>query len=100
MIILGYAHVYAILGFTLPFKIIPFLFQCIVAYIITFGTTVGAHRYFTHRGFKANTILKCILIAFQTATAQDPIINWVSYIFFHLYTGILHIFQLIFKHFP
>ena len=82
MIILGYAHVYAILGFTLPFKIIPFLFQCIVAYIITFGTTVGAHRYFTHRGFKANTILKCILIAFQTATAQDPIINWVCYIFF------------------
>lgn len=70
-------HLYSILGFSPPFKIIPFLFQCLVGVIITFGTTVGAHRYFTHRGFKANKILKMILIVLQTATAQDPLINWV-----------------------
>lgn len=77
IIILAYAHLYAIFGFTLPIKIIPLCFQFFVAYLITFGTTVGAHRYFTHRGFKANKILKYFLLALQTTTAQDPIINWV-----------------------
>lgn len=75
--ILGYAHAYALLGFTSPVKIIPILFQCLIAYVVTFGTTVGAHRYFTHRGFKANKKLKFLLLVMQTATAQDPIINWV-----------------------
>lgn len=45
--------------------------------LIIIGTTVGAHRYFTHRGFKANKKLRLFLIFLQTTTAQDPIINWV-----------------------
>jgi stearoyl-CoA desaturase (Delta-9 desaturase) len=52
-------------------------FQFLIAYLITFGTTVGAHRYFTHRGFKAKKALKYFLLVLQTTTAQDPIINWV-----------------------
>jgi stearoyl-CoA desaturase (delta-9 desaturase) len=40
------------------------------------GTTVAAHRYFTHRTFKANKPLKIILIMFQTMAAQEPILHW------------------------
>lgn len=75
--LLGYAHYYAIFGFTWPIKVIPLIFQFIVGFFITFGTTVGAHRYFTHRGFKANKVLRYFLIFLQTTTTQDPIINWV-----------------------
>lgn len=35
-----------------------------------FGVTGGAHRYFTHRSFKANLPLQIILIACYTVSGQ------------------------------
>ena len=40
------------------------------------GTTVAAHRYFTHRTFKANKYLKLFLLMCQTMTAQEPVLHW------------------------
>ncbi|KAL7027394.1 hypothetical protein ACKWTF_005426 [Chironomus riparius] len=40
------------------------------------GTTVAAHRYFTHRSFKANKYLKFFLIMCQTMSAQEPVLHW------------------------
>lgn len=42
-----------------------------------FGTTVGAHRLYTHRTFKANEKLRYILIILQSAAAQNDMIEWV-----------------------
>lgn len=35
-----------------------------------YGTTVGAHRLWTHKTFKANTTLKFILMISQTMAGQ------------------------------
>lgn len=36
-----------------------------------------AHRYFTHKTFRANSKLKYFLIFLQTLSAQEDIIKWV-----------------------
>lgn len=41
-----------------------------VAYLCTEGVTLGAHRLFTHKSFKASPLLKVILLVFQTAAGQ------------------------------
>jgi stearoyl-CoA desaturase (delta-9 desaturase) len=41
-----------------------------------FGTTVGAHRLFTHRTFKANQKLKVLMVILQTMAGQEPVIHW------------------------
>lgn len=43
----------------------------------SFGTTIGAHRLFTHRSFKANQILKVFLLLFQTIAGQNSLLIWV-----------------------
>jgi len=40
------------------------------------GTTVGCHRYWCHRSFKATTPLRLFLAAAQTASGQYPIFKW------------------------
>lgn len=41
-----------------------------------FGITAGAHRYFAHKSYKANTALKLILIYFQTIAFQNSVLEW------------------------
>jgi stearoyl-CoA desaturase (Delta-9 desaturase) len=41
-----------------------------------FGTTVGAHRLFTHKTFKANQKLKVFMLFLQTISGQHPILQW------------------------
>jgi stearoyl-CoA desaturase (delta-9 desaturase) len=43
-----------------------------------FGTTIGFHRYFTHRGFEARTPVKVALAILGCMTMQGPITQWVT----------------------
>jgi stearoyl-CoA desaturase (Delta-9 desaturase) len=40
------------------------------------GTTVAAHRLFTHRTFKANEKFKILTVLMQTLAAQEPVLKW------------------------
>jgi stearoyl-CoA desaturase (Delta-9 desaturase) len=42
------------------------------------GTTVGFHRYFTHRSFKANRALRIGLATAGSMALQGPVITWVA----------------------
>jgi stearoyl-CoA desaturase (delta-9 desaturase) len=45
---------------------------------IMIGVTVGFHRYFAHRAFQANGVLKVILAILGSMAAQGPILFWVA----------------------
>ncbi|HEY8025635.1 MAG TPA: acyl-CoA desaturase [Burkholderiaceae bacterium] len=42
------------------------------------GITVGYHRYFTHRSFRAPALLKALLAIFGAMNGQGPVVYWVS----------------------
>ena len=42
------------------------------------GITVGYHRYFTHRAFKANRQLRVTLAIMGSMALQGPVITWVA----------------------
>lgn len=46
--------------------------------ITTLGTTVGLHRYFTHRSYKTSTLVHLILAFFGTIAMQGSVIRWVA----------------------
>ena len=46
--------------------------------LCAFGTTIGFHRYFTHKGFEARTPVKVTLGILGCMTMQGPIIQWVT----------------------
>jgi stearoyl-CoA desaturase (delta-9 desaturase) len=46
--------------------------------LCAFGTTIGFHRYFTHRGFEARTPVKAALAILGCMTMQGPLIQWVT----------------------
>ena len=43
-----------------------------------FGTTIGFHRYFTHRGFETRTPVKAALAILGCMTMQGPLTQWVT----------------------
>lgn len=48
-----------------------FMFSVIfVDLLATEGVTIGAHRFYTHKSFKASTILKVVFLVFQTIAGQ------------------------------
>ena len=48
-------------------------------YMVTgFGITVGFHRYFTHKSFDANPVMKFILGVSGSMAVQGPILFWVA----------------------
>lgn len=48
-------------------------------YVLTgLGVTVGFHRYFTHRAFKAKRGLRVILAVVGSMAMQGPVIGWVA----------------------
>ena len=50
-----------------------------VFYVVAcLGVTVGYHRYFTHRAFKANRGLRIALAIAGGMAAQGPVISWVA----------------------
>ena len=46
--------------------------------LCAFGTTIGFHRYFTHRGFDTGPVLKSTLAILGCMTMQGPITQWVT----------------------
>jgi stearoyl-CoA desaturase (delta-9 desaturase) len=46
--------------------------------VCAFGTTIGFHRYFTHRGFEARTPVRATLAILGCMTMQGPITQWVT----------------------
>ncbi|XP_013193916.1 acyl-CoA Delta-9 desaturase-like [Amyelois transitella] len=53
-----------------------FLWACFVAYFGSEGVTIGAHRLFTHKSFKAKPILRFCLILMQTVAGQNSVFHW------------------------
>jgi stearoyl-CoA desaturase (Delta-9 desaturase) len=71
-------HASAVYGFILPKKnISTYVMGWAFGFIVAFGTTVGAHRFYTHRTFKANTKLRFMLVLFQTMAVQNSMYEWV-----------------------
>jgi stearoyl-CoA desaturase (delta-9 desaturase) len=51
----------------------------VVLYVLcAFGTTIGFHRYFTHRGFETGPVLRATLAILGSMTMQGPITQWVT----------------------
>ncbi|HJR95807.1 MAG TPA: hypothetical protein VJ807_10250, partial [Gaiellaceae bacterium] len=46
--------------------------------LCAFGTTIGFHRYFTHKGFEARMPVKVALGVLGCMTMQGPITQWVT----------------------
>ena len=46
--------------------------------VCAFGTTIGFHRYFTHKGFEAKAPVKATLAILGCMTMQGPLIQWVT----------------------
>jgi len=46
--------------------------------VCAFGTTIGFHRYFTHRGFETGAPLKAVLAILGCMTMQGPLTQWVT----------------------
>jgi stearoyl-CoA desaturase (delta-9 desaturase) len=46
--------------------------------VCAFGTTIGFHRYFTHKGFEARMPVKAALAILGCMTMQGPLTQWVT----------------------
>jgi stearoyl-CoA desaturase (Delta-9 desaturase) len=50
-----------------------------ILYLLTgLGVTVGFHRLFTHRSFKARPAIRAILAVLGSAAIEGPVISWVA----------------------
>jgi stearoyl-CoA desaturase (Delta-9 desaturase) len=50
-----------------------------ILYVLTgLGVTVGFHRLFTHRSFKARPAIRAILAVLGSAAIEGPVISWVA----------------------
>jgi stearoyl-CoA desaturase (delta-9 desaturase) len=50
-----------------------------IVYVLTgLGVTVGFHRLFTHRSFKARRAVRAILAVLGSAAIEGPVISWVA----------------------
>lgn len=71
-------HIFAIYAmFDPPHLQSTHIIQFTLLVAIGFGTTVGSHRLFTHRTYRASTFLKSALLVLQTMSGQEPVIRWV-----------------------
>ena len=46
--------------------------------VCAFGTTIGFHRYFTHRGFETSKPVEAVLAILGCMTMQGPLTQWVT----------------------
>jgi stearoyl-CoA desaturase (delta-9 desaturase) len=51
----------------------------VIMYVATgLGVTVGFHRLFTHRSFKAGPAVRAVLAVLGSAAIEGPVISWVA----------------------
>jgi stearoyl-CoA desaturase (delta-9 desaturase) len=75
MLALGVAAWRAWEGLLRPGDVVVFA----VLYLLTgLGVTVGFHRLFTHRSFKARPAVRAILAVLGSAAIEGPVISWVA----------------------
>lgn len=72
-------HIYSVYGlyvavFHAQWKTIGF--SLVLYFMAALGITMGAHRLWSHRSFKATPLLRFILAAFQTLSFQNDIFEW------------------------
>jgi stearoyl-CoA desaturase (delta-9 desaturase) len=78
LIVLTWLHIASVYSFfDLPKVGYTYALQFLILLGAAFGVTSGAHRYFTHRSYRANLKLKYFLIFLQTLSAQEDILKWV-----------------------
>ncbi|KAI5754551.1 hypothetical protein M8J77_009499 [Diaphorina citri] len=81
--LIGFAvlHLATLYGYYLMFtgevKFATFLWMFFVAYVSVIATTMGAHRLFTHKTFKANFALRTVLLVTSTIAGQNCLWVWV-----------------------
>ena len=46
--------------------------------VCAFGTTIGFHRYFSHRSFQSGPVVKAALAILGCMTVQGPLTQWVT----------------------
>jgi stearoyl-CoA desaturase (Delta-9 desaturase) len=76
VLIFIYLHIGAVYGYTLPKHGRTQALGWIVGILAGLGTTIGSHRLFTHKTFKANKPLKLAILFCQTMAGQEPILRW------------------------
>lgn len=74
-------HLAILVGFVsvfLGYINVDYLWIGLAAYIwfVLFGTTIGMHRYFSHRSFKTNRVWQYILGWSATIATVGPIVGW------------------------
>jgi stearoyl-CoA desaturase (delta-9 desaturase) len=75
MLLLGVAAWRAWEGLLRPGDVLVFA----ILYVLTgLGVTVGFHRLFTHRSFKAPPAVRAILAVLGSAAIEGPVISWVA----------------------
>jgi stearoyl-CoA desaturase (Delta-9 desaturase) len=76
LILLTYFHFASFYSFTLPKLWSTHIIGVIAIMFTGLGGSVGAHRYYTHKSFKANFPLRVILVILQTLSGQESAILW------------------------
>lgn len=71
-----YLHAAGFYGFMVSKKLSTHLIGWTIGILSGMGTTVGAHRYFTHRTFKATQKMKVLLMLLQTMAGQENVTRW------------------------
>ncbi|KAG7168555.1 stearoyl-CoA desaturase 5-like [Homarus americanus] len=78
-ILFALLHMYSVYGlylaiFAVKWKTIGF--SVLLYFMAALGITMGAHRLWSHRSYKATLPLRVILAAFQTLSFQNDIFEW------------------------
>ncbi|CAO1356327.1 unnamed protein product [Diamesa serratosioi] len=74
--VFSFMHIGAVYGLFLSKQWTTIAFAIFQYFFAGFGVTVGAHKYFTHRAFKANVELRLLLVLMQTTTFQFSVFTW------------------------
>uniref|UniRef100_A0A1B0CZP4 Fatty acid desaturase domain-containing protein n=1 Tax=Phlebotomus papatasi TaxID=29031 RepID=A0A1B0CZP4_PHLPP len=74
-------HIVGLIGLvevlTLRVSFLTTIYTYLVLWIGGIGLTVGGHRYFTHRTFKANKIMRRVLMFLFVLNGQNSLWEWV-----------------------
>lgn len=46
--------------------------------LVAFGVTVGYHRMLTHRSFRPNPVVKCLLLILGSMSVEGPALQWAA----------------------
>lgn len=76
VILLAYFHIASIYSLTLPKLWSTHFIGVIIIMLTGLGGSMGAHRFYTHKAFKANLKLRVLLMLLQTLSGQESAILW------------------------